>query len=261
MLSELEKEVCKRLSSVGYGTYEELCGVLSVKSLLLLPWCGVLEGKCKSLRYNSGLYTQCENVVEGDRCVRCEKESVKNGGVSKYGTVREREMVGVMEYKDARGKGVVSYVEVMRKNGIRREDVERECLRRGISVYECHFEEKESVRRGRPRKEKKDECEKKKRGRPRKSKEVVSNNAGEELIASLLCRERLELDGLESVELESVELESEDEETEVVKFKIGDIWYLKSVEKVLYDIESHECVGLWNENSNTIEKIIDEYEE
>ena len=188
MLSVLERDVCKKLSVHGYGTYEELCGALIGKRILL-PWCGNIEtGCCLNLRYNSGLYTQCENLVEDGYCVSCEKEKEKNGGEYKYGTVAERMSCGILEYKDVRGKGVVSYLEIMKKKGISKDDVEKEALRRGVTIPQCHFEDKVS-KRGRPRKEEvKEEGEKKKRGRPRKEKEVVSNSAGDDLIASLLCR-------------------------------------------------------------------------
>lgn len=236
-LSVKEEEVLRRLSERGY-VYEELCKALRCKEVKL-PWSGEREG-CKSLRYNMGLYTQCEKKCEGENCVECVKEYEKLGEW-KYGTVKERKEVGIMEYKDRRGKGVVAYSEIMKKLGITREEVEKEAKRRGVYVSPCHYEEKK-VKRGRPKKEKNEEP-KKKRGRPRKEKEVVSNTAGEELIASLLkVNERSE----------------EEEETEVERYEIGSKTYLKSKHNILYDIESHDCIGIWNENTKSIDEVPDE---
>ena len=39
----------------------------------------------------------------------------------------------------------------------------------------------------------------------------------------------------------------------VVKYEIGGVTYLKTVENVLYDMECHELVGVWNEKTKKIE--------
>jgi hypothetical protein len=52
-----------------------------------------------------------------------------------------------------------------------------------------------------------------------------------------------------------VEEESE-EETTVVQFEIGGIKYLKDDENTLYDFETHEEVGVWNENECCMETIM-----
>ena len=47
----------------------------------------------------------------------------------------------------------------------------------------------------------------------------------------------------------------EEEETVVVRFEKDGVVYLKSGENVLYDIESHEAIGVWNEKSGEIEEL------
>ncbi len=261
-----------------------LCDVVeSKKSSVKLPWNGVvLEGKCMGIKYNGGLYTQCDGERKGEYCVGCERLKLKGGGILPYGSVECRMSCGIMEYEDPRGRKPICYTKIMKKNNWSREEVEMEASRLDIKLSSCHFEEKVSSR-GRPRKESKvvEGIEKKKRGRPRKEKEVVSNETGEDLIASLLCEEKESLplpvvvvdNSSELVKKESLDLtvresdieiledeEDEDEECEVVvkKFELGGNEYLRSSENVLYDIESHEAIGVWNEMENKIDELEEE---
>ena len=244
-------------------------------SKIKLPWNGVVKIGCKEIKYNGGLYTQCGGKTEEELCGRCNELIKKNGGVSN-GSVNDRMSCGVMEYKDPKGRSPVSYSKIMKKNGWSMEDVEKEGLRLGEKILECHFEEV-VVKRGRPRKEKV-EVEKKKRGRPRKEKEVVSNIAGEALIASLLDgsnhidkrmgeikETEIESEGeiketeIKEGETKETEIESEGEETQVVKCELNGKIYLRSEDNWLFDIESHDAIGVWNENEGRIDEMEDEY--
>ena len=51
--------------------------------------------------------------------------------------------------------------------------------------------------------------------------------------------------------------DSEDGEP-VVKFEINGTTYLKSGDNVLFDLNSHDCVGLWNEETKNIDEIPDD---
>jgi hypothetical protein len=291
MLSKRECEILRKVCECGYGAYEEMKErVLKYKERksVVLPWSGESEG-CKVLKYNMGLYTQCgEKLLGGEKlsCVGCVKEYSKKGE-HKYGTVEERKATAIMEYKDPRGKGVVRYTEIMKKLNLTKEEVLSEAKRRGVEVAECHFEEK-SVKRGRPRKEKEVVGEKKKRGRPKKEKEMVSNKAGEDLIASLLNESKREdpiaipMSVCEKATVDKAETKAtpmsgcekampdkdkekpsadEEEETVVIKYEIDGITYLKSEDNVLYDMKTHDCVGIWNELTKKIDEIPDEDED
>jgi hypothetical protein len=140
----------------------------------------------------------------------------------------------------------------------------------GWEVPECHFEMKAS-KKGRPKKDSCDEesesdagSEKeKKRGRPKKEQSIETVNVGEDLIASLILDSKVgavEEDVVEDVELGVEEVEEEDE-TSVVKMEINGITYLISDDKVLYDLSSHDCVGIWNEETQTIDEVVDEDDE
>jgi len=141
----------------------------------------------------------------------------------------------------------------------------------GWSIPECHFNEKKG-KRGRPKKDTSaedtaSECsvEKKKRGRPKKEKAVVCNNVGEELIASLVSEQTCvseETSGCKETELlpENIN-EEEEEETNVVKFEINGKIYLKSEDNILFDINSHDAIGVWNEETSDIGELPDEDDE
>jgi len=233
----------------------------------VLPWCGkVNESCCRALKLNNGLHTQCNRLKGKENyCGSCIKLIEKNGGSAPYGTVDDRMKCDILDYIDPKGKATIPYANVMKKLNINKEEALKEAKRLGISIPECHFEEKKG-KRGRPSKgsaaddtgSETSDGEKKKRGRPKKTKEVVNNNAGEDLIASLLEQENIKEEVVEEVVVEEV---VEEEETKVIKFEIDGKTYLKSEDNVLYDFESHDAIGLWNEITKKIDEIPDEDEE
>ena len=100
-----------------------------------------------------------------------------------------------------------------------------------------------SKKRGRPRKNESSKSEKsepKKRGRPRKEKCVVSTeNASDDLIASLVRNAQ----------------EIEEEEEEVINVKRQEIdgkMYLISSTNVVYDINTEDEIGTFDEQTNKV---------
>lgn len=276
------------------GGYMSAEGVSESKMILekgiVLPWCGEDEKKCKNIKKNGGLYTQCDvdvgDVENVEYCKACEKSISKNGGVCEYGNVSERLSCGIMEYVDRKGGKVKSYSEYMKKNKLERSDVEKYGQMCGVVIPACHFENdvSEKKKRGRPKSEQemtalgRVDVEKKKRGRPKKEKQVVANGAGEELIASL-CLPTAELRCQDTSESSSeaskpsadseapkpsadtADMADDEEETIVIKFDILGVTYLKSQDNVLYDINTHDAVGVWNEEKSEIDELPDEEEE
>lgn len=57
------------------------------------------------------------------------------------------------------------------------------------------------------------------------------------------------------------EEEEEEEATEVVKFEVDGKTYLKDSEGVLYDMETQEAVGVWNEDTKQIDEIDEDSDE
>ena len=196
------------------------------RSVIPLPYSGVVvEGNCNCVKKNRGLYTQCGSTKEiGEMCRRCEGEVKRKGAI--FGTMKERSLVGIMEYKDTKGNGPVSYLKVMRKLKLSREEVEAEALRVGVVIDAVHFEECKS-RRGRPSLEVKEVKEVKGKGRPSKSKKVLeledetvdlfANMVKAALETKSMSKEVTDLKETEAVtDLKETEAVTDLKETEVV---------------------------------------------
>ena len=159
--------------------------IVAPKASFALPFSGEQNYKCcEGLRYNDGLYTQCEVVKKGENkyCAVCEKGNLK------YGTIDDRMKVGIMEFKDPSGKSPVHYSKIMKKLKLTKEQVLEEALKMGKSVDEVHLEVQEE-KRGRPKAVKvvKEKGEKKK-GRPKKEpKGLELENKTTDLFASLIA--------------------------------------------------------------------------
>ena len=291
---EVEGEIMKKLS-VGLGkSIIELRDIISggcdsrkevevIKINCILPWCGVKrEGYCSGLKLNSGLYTQCAKRCEERFCESCLKINEKNGGEAPYGTVDDRLKCEILDYIDPKGRKTIPFANIMKKMNINKEEAEKEAEKLGWTIPECHFIEVKG-QRGRPKKDTSaedtaSESSTKKRGRPKKTKEIVSNNAGEDLIASLLIAENV-IDSptitqsssstpieikevVVNEELSEEEIDEDDEdETQVIKFQVDGKEYLKSQDNVLYDIESHDAIGCWNETMQKIDELPEEEED
>ena len=217
------------------------------KKKLILPWSGmVCEDACKGLKLYHKLFIQCSNSVDEGKnyCKGCLKHNLK------YGTVNDRLKVGVLDYIDPSGTKVLPYANVMDKLNITKAEVLREADRLNITVPECQFD-KIKTRRGRPKKidtnvsdtdsdtstdEKKPAL--KKRGRPKKEKKKVTVDIGDNIAASIL----------------NIEKPIKIQEITVTKKTIKGKDYLISISNnKLFDIETHDTIGYWNESTEQIE--------
>ena len=142
-----------------------------VKSKVPMPFNGCLkENCCRALRKNQGLYTQCETVInEIGFCNKCGPSAI-------YGTIEERLKVGIMEYRDPKGKAPTAFVKVMKKLKISREEVEEEAGKLNIIINDIHFEEEEKV-------------DKKEKGRPKKPRRKIElADDSTDLFAALVAK-------------------------------------------------------------------------
>ena len=245
------------------------------KNSIILPFNGrINEEDCKGIKMNYGLYTQCKNkMFMKELCKTCYKQSEKNSnGKPNYGTIDERLD---KNYTDKNGKKPIKYSKYMEKMNISREMVEKEAEEQCVTINEEEFEI-EKTKRGRPKKststtDTSDEesiAEPKKRGRPPKEKKVIENgNIGDDLIQNLIKEankpeppKNIEPETPKNVEPEppkNVEPEDEDdsddeEETVVVPFVFKGVKYLKAADNTIYDNETHEEVGVWDEEKQEI---------
>ena len=183
-----------------------------LKAQFPLPYNGEWDGnKCQALRHNGGLYTQCgSSKKEGQEyCGACEVSAEKNGGTPEYGTIQQRQAVGIMEYVDPKGRKPIAYTKIMKKFKVSQEQVLEEAGKMNKIVDVNHFEEQDG-KRGRPSSKKEKEVTEPKgaKGRPKKTKKVLEIEGEEEdLFASLVASAN------------SDDLESEDEEEEELVVK------------------------------------------
>jgi hypothetical protein len=248
---------------------------------IMLPFCGRIDDeRCQGIKINYGLYTQCENnIFQKNLCKTCHKQSEKNSdGKPNYGTIDERLD---KNYKDKNGKEPIKYSKFMEKMNITREMAEKEAEEQGVTIPEEEFEIKKTGR-GRPKKststtDTSDEesiAEPKKRGRPPKEKKVIENgNVGDDLIKNLIEEANKSEPKKTAIpppkeptpepkKTATPEPENDDdsddddsddeEETVVAPFTFKGVKYLKAADNTIYDINTHEEVGLWDEEKQEI---------
>lgn len=243
---------------------------------IMLPFCGRIDDeRCQGIKINYGLYTQCENnMFQKNLCKTCHKQSEKNSdGKPNYGTIDERLD---KNYKDKNGKQPIKYSKFMEKMNITREMAEKEAEEQGVTIPEEEFEIKKTGR-GRPKKststtDTSDEesiAEPKKRGRPPKEKKVIENgNVGDDLIKNLIEEANKsepkkiatpppkeptpEPKKTATPEPENDDDIDDEEETVVAPFTFKGVKYLKAADNTIYDINTHEEVGVWDEEKQEI---------
>lgn len=243
---------------------------------MMLPFCGRIDDeRCQGIKINYGLYTQCENnMFQKNLCKTCHKQSEKNSdGKPNYGTIDERLD---KNYKDKIGKEPIKYSKFMEKMNITREMAEKEAEEQGVTIPEEEFEIKKTGR-GRPKKststtDTSDEesiAEPKKRGRPPKEKKVIENgNVGDDLIKNLIEEANKsepkktatpppkeptsEPKKTATPEPENDDDRDDEEETVVAPFTFKGVKYLKAADNTIYDINTHEEVGVWDEEKQEI---------
>ena len=268
-ISEVKKEIGLEVKIVNEKEKNEE----KVKKIML-PFCGRIdEERCQGIKINYGLYTQCENnIFEKKLCKTCHKQSEKNSdGKPNYGTIVERLD---KNYKDKNGKEPTKYSKIMEKMNITREMAEKEAEKQGVTIPEEEFEIKKTGR-GRPKKststtDTSDEesiDEPKKRGRPPKEKKVIENgNVGDDLIKNLI-EEANKTEPKKTAtptpkpltpEPDNDDDSDDEEETVVVPFTFKGVKYLKATDNTIYDINTHEEVGVWDEEK---QEIVPDYDE
>ena len=183
--------------------------VVTVKSSFPLPYSGECnDALCHGLRQNNSLFTQCQSQRKGENefCKSCQSSADKNGGIPEYGTIEQRQAVGIFEYVDPKGRKPIAYTKIMKKFKVSQEQVLEEAGKMNKIVDVNHFEEQDG-KRGRPSSKKEKEVTEPKgaKGRPKKTKKVLEIEGDEEdLFASLVASAN------------SDDLESDDEEEEMV---------------------------------------------
>ena len=182
----------------------------TVKSAFPLPYSGEFnDACCYALRQNSGLYTQCSAHRKGDNqfCKSCASQMMKTGAeMPEYGTIQQRQAVGVFEYVDPKGRKPIAYTKLMKKHKLTQEQVLEEAGKFTITINPDHFVAPvEETKRGRPKTEKAPK-EKGQKGRPKKSKKVLEiDGDDDDLFAALVAEANSDSDASDSADEDSEE--------------------------------------------------------
>jgi len=155
-----------------------------VKLKYAIPFPDVcIEGWCRGIKYNSGLFTQCMNKrCDELLCKGCRKEADNNeSGLPTCGLVETRVEMGE-NFVDSKGRKPVHYTKYMEKNSITRSEVILEAAKIGIVPDEKHFIKPAEVDK-RVKKEKKV-------GRPQKEEKIVETNDifNDTEVETVICR-------------------------------------------------------------------------
>ena len=153
------------------------------------PFTGEIQEEwCGALKHNYGLYSQCTNSKWGENelCKTCKNQEDKKGQPT-FGYISDRLKCELMEYKDGKGKKVMTYGMVLKKLDISRAFAEEEAKKFGLTIPDEQFKISEKTL-GRPKSVKAEETADKKRGRPKIEKKMTSANAADDLIATLVAQ-------------------------------------------------------------------------
>jgi hypothetical protein len=196
------KEMKKRSSGKKEVAEKKAKAIKEVKCSIKLPFIEseVNETGCLGLAYNCGLFTQCPKakMEAGSYCKTCQKEADgSSAGKPIAGTVEDRMSVGLMEYRDLKGRKVIAYSKVFAKDGLDRVKVEEEALKVNVVIPPEHFASAIVEKAGR-------------RKIVKKKKDVVPEATVEDLFASLLLGE----DDDEEDAVTVIMSDSEDEDAE-----------------------------------------------
>ena len=189
----------------------------------------VKESGCQGLKYNHGLFTQCENSRDSEEeyCSMCKKETeVTENKLPYCGTVSGRKKVGLMEYRDKNGRKPIGYLEVLEKKHIDKEVAIAYMNKIGYKYDNMHLETyKKEGRRGRPKKEGKevvisdveDMFAKLAIDSPLPVVEIEKVNAAKEELFAKLVSEALDEEGSVASNISSLTTESKKESKESKK--------------------------------------------
>ena len=159
------------------------------KVKITLPFnCVINNNVCLGLKLNHSLYTQCESKrMNGlNYCKSCAGQTDKNSnGKPDYGTVSDRMLVGLMDYKDPKGKGPIHYTKFMKKMNITQEEVINEALKLNITIDPIHFTEPEIINK--PKQDGK-------KGKNPKNDKVIDVDNVTDLFAKIVIMTKIEND-------------------------------------------------------------------
>lgn len=156
-----------------------------------MPFNGVvMEGCCAGLRFNRGLYTQCQGKPsETGFCKGCQAQADKNGnGKPDCGTIADRLAVGLYDFRDPKGKAPIAFMTLLKKLKLSEEAVKEEAGKLNLIIEPEHFEFI-AIEKKKGLKKSSEPKEKKNKGRPKKSKKILEvEGETSDLFATLVAQ-------------------------------------------------------------------------
>lgn len=113
----------------------------AIKPTFPLPYDGRRrETLCDALTYNYGLMTQCPGVRKGESlyCSSCTKKAGTDA--PEYGTIHDRLLAGIMDYKDPKGRTPVPYAKIMERFSLTEDQVQEEATKFDVTIDPVHFQ-------------------------------------------------------------------------------------------------------------------------
>ena len=230
-----------------------------------LPWTGdVVESWCQALRPNAGMLSQCTQAQKTNGlCGTCFNQQ-QILGKPKCGSVKDRieaDTSGITYKNPETGKEPIRFGIYMAKQGISREDADAEAAKFGITIPESEYVVP-TKRKGRPPK-----APPSTKGEDSLS-QIITNALATTVSSSSESEEEKETDKksntVESVknneEVSVYDAETDVDEpdspaTQVVKFTHNNTEYLRDPDtEILYDPVTHNAVGVWDEETQTIKQ-------
>ena len=237
------------------------------KPNVILPWTGKsVDTWCQGIRVNHQLLSQCTMKPKKDGfCTTCLKQ-VQEKGQPKCGTVAMRIEADKQKktFKNPEnGKEPVKFADVMNKLKITKEAAVAEASKFGLTIPEEEFVVTEK-KKGRPKKQ--------------KSEDTLTAIINEVVAASSSDSSSSEFEGdsepvkepspepvkepapeaVQQKELaieeydEDYDAETDDEEVNVVCWTFDGKQYLKDENNIVYDVETHEAIGVFCEKEEKI---------
>lgn len=250
---------------------------------------------CQGIKFCGGLFLQCKNKKDKDNenyCSFCSKQSEQNEhNKPNCGNVQDRMLVPALDYVDPKGRKVMPFSTYMKKKNIDRDLAEIEANMKNINIEEEQFIEV-VVRRGRPKKNQSNQeapKAEKRRGRPKKETQTTPPPANPEPTTDQNTDNTENVDNTDNTDENTDNVDNTDENTnenkeceeanergehdedesmgsdnndsedaseiEVETFEYMGTEYLRSDTGEIYNKETHDMMGNWNNETKEIDFI------
>lgn len=242
------------------------------KTIYPLPFTGVVYDSCNGIKPNFNLFTQCPNnpskTSTKGLCKTCDKQAQINfHNKPNCGLIQDRVKEPFGGFRDPRKKRPVTLGSVIITKKLKVEDVRKEFQEKNISIPDILWQEKwENTKTKKENKKTKKENKKEQHTvivseSDTESEQEPKENQKLETHSDVLIEQKLskeesheesdeadqsDMATTEEYESDHNQDDEEEEELDVKEFKIDNMTYFKDDDNNLYDMETHEKVGIYD---------------